>query len=386
MKQQQAVIVAYGRSAYGKARKGGFADIHPVEYGAQVLKGVLNKLPQLPAEQIDDVIVGCALPYGVSSYNIAKVLVQRAQLPDSIPAMSINRFCASGMQAISLAANAIRAGEADVIVAGGVESMSMVSTALDPTTCDPWLMENRPGVYLPMGLTAENVAEQYGITRTEMDELAAQSHQKAAQAQAAGWFEDQIIPVEVCHADGRCEVVARDEGIRPGTTPETLANLKPAFKPDGSVTAGNSSQMTDGAGFVVVMSQEKAQRLGIRPLARIVGCVSAGVPAEIMGMGPTTAVPKLMQRTGMNLDQMDVIELNEAFASQTAACIRELKLDANKINPMGGAMALGHPLGASGTMLVCKALSWLERHQKQYALVTMCVGGGQGSAGIFERL
>lgn len=386
MDKRDAVIVAYGRSAYAKAFKGSFANCHPVEYAAQVLKGVLEKVPGVVEAGIDDFVVGCAMPFGVTGRNVAKLILQRAELPDSIPAVTVNRFCSSGLQTLSIAANAIRCGEIDIAVAGGVESMTKASEVPNESTVDPWLVEHRPGVYAAMGVTAENVAQKYQISREDMDLFSCESHQKAAAAWDENFFAEQIVPVEVTMIDGSTKIVAQDEGIRRDTTIEKLSALKPCFLENGQVTAGNSSQMTDGAGFVVLMAMEKAEQLGLKPIARLVQFAVAGVPAELMGIGPIAAVPKVMERSGLSLADMDVIELNEAFASQSLACIRELNLDQQKVNPVGGAIALGHPLGASGAMLVCKALTWLQKHNGRYGLVTMCIGGGQGAAGILELL
>ncbi|NCB62959.1 MAG: thiolase family protein [Clostridia bacterium] len=385
-KLHEAVIVAYGRTAYAKARKGSFAGLHPVEYAAQALRGVLGKVPQLKHEEIGDVMVGCAMPFGVQGANVARLIVQRAGLPDAVCAQTINRFCSSGLQAIATAANAIRCGEEEVVVAGGVESMSLVPMLTGAEDADPWLAEHRPEVYLPMGMTAENVAERWNVSREDMDCMAAESHRRAVAAWEEGCFDGQIIPVTVPGPDGRDVIVTKDEGMRPGTTPEKLAELVPCFREDGSVTAATSSQMTDGAGFVVLMSAEKAEALALKPLARFVGFSTGGVAAEVMGVGPMEAVPKVLEKTGLTVSELDVVELNEAFASQALACIRVLGMDPSRVNPWGGAMALGHPLGATGAMLTCKALSYLERTGGRYGMVTMCIGGGMGAAGIFERV
>ena len=383
---KDAVVVALGRTAYCKARKGSFANVHPVEYGAQALLGVLSRVPGLRPEDIGDIMMGCAMPFGVQGANMARLLVQRAGLPDSVTAQTINRYCSSGLQTIATAANAIRCGEEDVIVAGGVESMSMVPMLIGTEDADPWLLEHRPEVYTTMGITAENVAQRWDISRADMDAMAAESHRRAAQAWAEGRFDSQIVPVTVPGPDGAPVTVTRDEGIRPGTTVEKLAELKPCFREDGSVTAATSSQMTDGAGFLVLMSAEKAQAMGLKPLARFVAYATGGVPAEVMGVGPLEAVPKVLAKTGLTMADMDVVELNEAFASQALACIWTLGMDPAKVNPWGGAMALGHPLGATGAMLACKALSYLEQTGGRYGMVTMCIGGGMGAAGIFEKL
>jgi len=380
---REAVIVAYGRTPMARAFKGGFVETHPVEYAAQALKGVLAKAPSLDPSIIEDVLAGCSMPERYVGFNVARLIAQRAGLPDAVPGQTINRFCSSGLQAIATGANAIMAGEMDVVVAGGVELMTGISMGHPEEYQNALLREQIPGTYLPMGITAENVAARYGITRPEMEAMAVRSHQKAAAAQAAGKFVEEIIPITVETENGPVTLTA-DEGIRPGTTAEALAALEPCFKEDGVVTAATSSQMTDGAGFVVMMSRERAQALGCTPIARFVSYAVGGVAAEVMGIGPVVAIPKVMAKTGLTIDDMDVIELNEAFAAQALACIRDLKLPEEKINPNGGAMALGHPLGATGAVLTCKALSELKRTGGKYALITMCIGGGMGAAGIFE--
>jgi len=380
---REAVIVAYGRTPMARAFKGGFVETHPVEYAAQALKGVLAKAPSLDPSIIEDVLAGCSMPERYVGFNVARLIAQRAGLPDAVPGQTINRFCSSGLQAIATGANAIMAGEMDVVVAGGVELMTGISMGHPEEYQNALLREQIPGTYLPMGITAENVAARYGITRPEMEAMAVRSHQKAAAAQAAGKFVEEIIPITVETENGPVTLTA-DEGIRPGTTAEALAALEPCFKEDGVVTAATSSQMTDGAGFVVMMSRERAQALGCTPIARFVSYAVGGVAAEVMGIGPVVAIPKVMAKTGLTVDDMDVIELNEAFAAQALACIRDLKLPEEKINPNGGAMALGHPLGATGAVLTCKALSELKRTGGKYALITMCIGGGMGAAGIFE--
>lgn len=382
---RDAVIVAFGRSACGKAKKGSLAFTHPIEYAAEVLKGVLAKVPQLNPEDIDDIIVGTAQPYGVTGDNVAKMITLRAKMPECVPAQTVNRFCSSGLQTIATASNAIRCGEADVIVAGGAESMSLVPMTLGGDTADRWLAENT-AAYMPMGVTAENVAERYGFTRSELDSFAIWSHEKADAAQKAGYFDDQIIPVHAIDAEGNTFCFYKDEGIRPGSTLETLATLKTPFKEDGKVTAATSSQMTDGAGFLVLMSDEKAKQLGIKPIARLTHFAASGMDPAYMGLGPIRAVPKVMKLAGQTVADMDVVELNEAFASQAMACIKELRIDRNKLNPMGGALATGHPLGATGAILACKVISYLKRTSGKYGLITMCIGGGQGAAGIIEML
>lgn len=385
MNQREAVIVAYGRSAMAKAYKGSFAHVHPVTFAAETLKGVLAKVPQLDPLDIDDVIVGCANPEGTQGWNMSRLITQLAGLPKEVSAQTVNRFCSSGLQTIATAANGIIANQYDVVVAGGVESMTRITNMfLEEEFRDPALVEKYVEAYMAPGYTAERTAALHGITAEEMAEMAVRSHDLASKAQAAGAFDDQIIPIAVTLPDGTVRVVDRDEGVRPGTSVEGLSKLKPCF--EGIVTAGTSSQMTDGAAFVVLMSREKAEELGIKPIAKYVGFAVAGNESELMGLGPIYAVPKVLKRTGMTLDQIDTIELNEAFAAQAIPCIRVLGFDMEKVNPEGGAMALGHPLGATGAVLTCKALSRMQRQGGRYALITMCIGGGMGAAGIFEMI
>jgi acetyl-CoA acyltransferase len=380
-------VVAYGRSAIAKSgKKGALRNMHPVELGGKVLAGVLKKVPQLNTEDIDDVIVGCAQPEGKQGNQVSRLIALRAGLGHGVPAMTVNRFCSSGLQTIDIGATMIAAGQADVIVAGGVESMTAIPMFGDITPiAESWLLENEPGAYMPMGMTAEKVAELYGITREEMDALAVESHRKAAAAQDAGKFDGEIIPLDGVDDNGNPIVFDKDQGIRRSTTMESLAQLKTVFKEDGVVTAGTASQTSDGAGFVVLMSKEKVEELGIKPIAKFIAYQVAGCDPSLMGLGPMFAVPKVMKLAGLSVDDMDVIEINEAFAAQAIPCIRKLKFDLKKVNPNGGAMALGHPLGATGAFLTCKALSELERINGKYALVTMCIGGGMGAAGIYEK-
>lgn len=382
---REVVIAAYGRSAVCRARKGSFAGTHPIEYSAQVLKGVLDKIPQLDRADIEDVIMGCAVQHYKTSMNIAKSVVARAELPECVSGHTINRFCSSGLQAIATAANAIAMGQGDVIVAGGVEDMSGTFEPYPVEHQDAWLNEHAPGAYMAMGITAENIVKDRGLTREEMDRMAMESHQKAAKAQKEGKLAPSIIPVTVKDADGNEKVVTEDEGIRPNTNMESLAQLKPCFIPEtGTVTAATSSQTSDAAAFVVLMAEDKAKELGIKPIAKLKSFAVAGCDATMMGLGPIYAVPKAMKRAGLTIDDMDVIELNEAFAAQAIPCIRELHMDSEKVNPYGGAMALGHPMGATGAFLTCKALDYLQDNNGKYGLVTMCIGGGMGAAGIFE--
>lgn len=381
---REVVVVAYGRSAVCRARKGSFAGTHPIEYSAQVLKGVLDKIPQLDRADIEDVIMGCAVQHYKTSMNIAKSVVARAELPECVSGHTINRFCSSGLQAIATAANAIAMGQGDVIVAGGVEDMSGTFEPYPEEYQDAWLNEHAPGAYMAMGITAENIVKNRGLTREEMDQMAVESHRKAAKAQKEGKLAPSIIPVTVIDAEGNEKVVTEDEGIRPNTSMESLAALRPCFLENGTVTAATSSQTSDAAAFVVLMEAEKAKSLGIKAIAKLKSFAVAGCDSTMMGLGPIYAVPKAMKRAGLTIDDMDVIELNEAFAAQAIPCIRELKMDPEKVNPYGGAMALGHPMGATGAFLTCKALDYLQDNNGKYGLVTMCIGGGMGAAGIFE--
>lgn len=386
---REVVIVAYGRSAVCRSRKGAFANTHPIEYSAQVLNGVLNRIPQLDKNEIEDIIMGCAVQHYQTSMNIAKSVAARAGLPESVAAYTMNRFCSSGLQAIANAAAAIAADHADVVVAGGVEDMSHTYEPYPEEYQDAWLNEHAPGAYMSMGITAENVVKHCGVTRGEMDAMAAASHAKAYKAQQEGKLAPSIIPVTVTDSDGNKVSVTEDEGIRPDTTVEKLAALKPCFIPaeeGGTVTAATSSQTSDAAAFVVLMEAEKARHLGIKPIAILKSFSVAGCDATMMGLGPIYAAPKALKRAGLSIDDMDVIELNEAFAAQAIPCIKELKMDPDRVNPYGGAMALGHPMGATGAFLTCKALDYLQDTDGRYAMVTMCIGGGMGAAGIFERI
>ena len=385
----EAVIVAGVRTAVGKAPKGSLRTTRPDDMAAEVIRALMAKTPKLEAEQIDDVILGCATPEGESGMNVARIAALRAGLPDSVPAATVNRFCSSGSQTIAMAAERIMAGMADQIIAGGTESMSMVrgSNRFRP---NPHLIEHRPEVYISMGLTAENVARKYNVSREDADAFALRSHRRAIAAQQAGRFaDDGIVPLEVEIVDAdRSQrfTFDKDEGPRADTTPEALAKLKPVFHAKGVVTAGNSSQTSDGAAGVIVMSRKRAEELGLKPLARLVAYSVAGVAPEIMGMGPVMAVPKALKRAGLTLNDIDVIELNEAFACQALAVMRELGMDEERVNVNGGAVALGHPLGASGAKLTVQLLGEMRRRGSRYGMVTMCVGGGQGAATIFENL
>ncbi len=375
-----SVIVAYGRSAIGKAKNGAFTGVHPIDWTAETLNKVLEQVPELKKEDIDDIILGSARHENKCSKNMARLVALRAGLPYSVSAQTINRFCSSGIQAIATASNAIMANNADVIVAGGVEQMSMTLTrGVDDD--NEWLIENESGAYMAMGTTAENVAQKWGVTREEMDEFALNSHLKAAKAQESGLLNRSIVPIE---SNGK--IVTLDEGIRANTTLEKLASLKPCFQEDGTVTAATSSQVSDGAAFAVLMNEKKAQELNIKPIAKIVSFVSTGCDPKYMGEGPIYAVPKVLEKANLTIDQMDVIEINEAFAAQAIPCIKELNLPIEKVNPWGGAIALGHPMGATGCVLMCKAIDYLKENNGKYALITMCIGGGMGAAAIVELI
>jgi len=391
---RDAVIVTSVRTAVGKSPKGALRATRPDDLGAVAIKGALERAPGLDAREIDDVIIGCAMPEAEQGMNVARVCSLRAGLPIESAAMTVNRFCASGLQAIALAAERIRGGGADVIVAGGTESMSFVPMGGHKLSINPALLERYPDSLLSMGLTAERLAKHYGITRQEADQFALRSHQKALAAQAAGKFQQEIVPVSVTFTTPDAKSKLRktisdfrvDEGPRADTSLEALAKLKPAFHASGTVTAGNSSQTSDGAAAAVVMSEERAQALGLEPLARFVAYAYAGCLPEEMGVGPVYAVPKALKLAGLTLDQIELIELNEAFAAQSLAVMKLLELDPAKVNVNGGAIALGHPLGCTGAKLTASLLQEMKRRNAKYGMVTMCVGGGMGAAGIFENL
>jgi acetyl-CoA acyltransferase len=390
----EAVLVSAVRTAVGKAPRGALRSTRPDDLGAIALEGALARVPQLDAREIDDVILGCAMPEAEQGMNLARIVALRAGLPVSSAAMTVNRYCASGLQAIALAAERIRGGGAEVIVAGGAESMSFVPMGGHKIAVNPWLVENHPGSYLTMGLTAERVAKHYGISREDADNFALESHQKAVAAAQAGKFSGEIVPVPVTFSTPNGTTKPKtvttdfsaDEGPRTDTTFEALAKLSPVFHAQGTVTAGNASQTSDGAAAAVVMSAERARQLGLKPLARFVAYAYAGCDPEEMGIGPVHAVPKALKLAGLTLGQIDVIELNEAFACQALAVIRQLGLDPAKVNVNGGAIALGHPLGCTGAKLTATLLAEMPRRKARYGLVTMCVGGGMGAAGIFENL
>ena len=388
---REAVIVSAVRTAVGRAVKGSTRSLRPEAMGVAVIQEVLRRAGgSLSPEQVDDVIIGCAMPEGAQGLNMARLLALAAGLPDSVPAVTVNRFCSSGLQSIAQASERIIAGGADVIIAGGVESMSAVPMRGFHIAPDPALMACVPEAYMSMGLTAERVAAQYGVTRSAQDEFALRSQQRAAAAMDGGKFRDEIVAVALDQSGGVDGVPAGklqvDEHPRRDTTLSGLAALRPAFKQGGTVTAGNSSPLSDGAAAVLVMERSVAEAHGMRPLLRFVSFAVAGVPPELMGIGPVKAVPKALARAGLTIADMDLIELNEAFAAQAIAVSHQLQLPADKLNVNGGAIALGHPLGCTGTKLTVQLLYELQRRRARYGLVTMCIGGGQGAAGIFECL
>jgi acetyl-CoA acyltransferase len=393
MTTKEAVIVSAVRTPVGKAKRGGLATVRPDEMGAAVIKELLNRTPNLDPAQIEDVVLGCAFPEGEQGMNFARTISIRAGLPDTVPAETINRYCSSGVQSIAHIANAIQAGQIEIGIGGGVESMSMVPMMGYKFSPNPQFAQELPHYYTNMGLTAENVAAKYGITREQQDEFALRSNQKAAHAVESGIFDPELLPIDVElteYADGKTVkknfTVKRDEGPRGDSTLEGLAKLKPAFKDGGSVTAGNSSQMSDGASAVMVMSAEKAHELGLKPLVRFVSYAVGGVPPELMGIGPVAAIPKALKLAGLSAKDIDLFELNEAFAAQSLAVIQQLELDADKINVNGGAIALGHPLGCTGSKLTTQLIYEMGRRKSKYGMVTMCIGGGMGAAAIFENL
>ena len=390
---REVVVVSALRTPVGRAFKGTLRSTRPDDLAAIAMKAALERVPQLDTREIEDVILGCAMPEGEQGMNVARIAALRAGLPVEVSAMTINRFCSSGLQAIAMAAERIQAGGADVIVAGGTESMSMIPMGGNKISPNPWLVDHYPDSYLSMGLTAERVAQRFGISRAQCDEFSLASHQKALAALQAGKFDDEIVavPVTFTTPNGskpkKTEITFKqDEGPRADTSLEALGALKPAFHVKGVTTAGNSSQMSDGAAAAVVMSAERAKALGIKPLARYVSFATAGYKPEEMGLGPVFAIPKALKLAGLKLDQIDVIELNEAFAAQSLAVIQDAKLDPAKVNPNGGAIALGHPIGCTGAKLTASVIRELKRRNARYGMVTMCVGGGMGAAGIFENI
>jgi acetyl-CoA acyltransferase len=388
---REAVIVSSVRTAVGRALKGTLRQVRPDDMAATAIKGALEKVPALEPREVEDVILGCAMPEGEQGMNVARISALLAGIPHTASAMTINRFCSSGLQAIALAARAVEIGECDVAVAGGTESMSLVPMGGQRYSPNPTLVDTHPEVYLGMGLTAERLGKKYDIDREQTDAFALASHHKAVAAIDAGRFEDEIVPLKVTPPAGNGAAPEpitfdTDEGPRRDTSMDALAKLRPAFAAEGVVTAGNASQMSDGAAAAVVVSEEKARELGLSPIARLVSFAVAGVPPEIMGIGPVEAIPKALARAGLKLQDMELIELNEAFATQALAVIKAAELDPDKVNVNGGAVALGHPLGCTGAKLSTQMLYELKRRDARYGLVTMCVGGGMGAAGIFERL
>ena len=381
-KIRSAVIVASHRSAVAKSGKGGFSATLPDEIASQVLRQTLAKVPALDRSRVQDVAIGCAIPEAEQGLNIARVIACAAGLPDSTPALTVNRFCSSGLQTIAMIAERIMLGVLDCGVAGGVESMSMVPMSGHKPRFNPQLVKDRPELFISMGLTAENVAQRFEVSREDQDAFALQSHERAVAAIDAGKFKDEIVPV----TNDRGIQIEVDEGPRRDTNLDALRGLRPVFHAKGSVTAGNSSQTSDGAAMAVIMSEDMAKELNLKPIARFVGFASAGVAPEIMGIGPIEAIPRVLAQCGLKQEQMDVIELNEAFASQSLAVIRKLGLDPQRVNVNGGAIALGHPLGCTGAKLTATCLHELARRKARYGMVTMCIGGGMGAAGIFERL
>ena len=390
----KAVLVAAVRTPVGRAPKGSLSTTRPDDLAATALSGALDRVPNLDKAEIDDVILGCAQPEGEQGWNIARMAALRAGLPVEIPGVTVNRLCASGLEAIALASQRIRSGAAQVIVAGGAESMSLIPMGGNKPSPNPWLAANYPASLLTMGLTAERVARHYGISRDDQDAFALASHQKAVAAQAAGRFNDEIVPVRVTTSapgakpekpESAEKEFSADEGPRADTSAAALAQLKPVFHAQGTVTAGNSSQTSDGAAATVLMEAHRARELGIQPLARFVSYAVTGCLPEEMGIGPITAIPKALKLAGLTLNDIELIELNEAFAAQVLAIIRALDLDPARVNVNGGAIALGHPLGCTGAKLTATLLQEMKVRTARYGMVTMCVGGGMGAAGIFER-
>jgi acetyl-CoA acyltransferase len=391
---KEAVLVAGARTAVGRAPRGALRTSRPDDMAAAAIAEALRRAPGLDPAEVEDVILGCAIPEGSQGMNVARLSALRAGLPDGVPAQTVNRFCSSGLQTIASASERIMSGFATTIVAGGTEHMSSTPTTSANFAPNPEIVRNHPEYYMAMGLTAEQVAERWKVSREEQDEFALRSHRRAAEAVDSGRFDPEIVPLDVTvdwiddggrprHAETR---VARDEGPRRDTSAGALAKLKPAFMQGGTVTAGNSSQRSDGAAAVVAMERERAEQLGLAPLARFVGFAVAGVSPDVMGIGPLVAIPRVLKLTGLQLDDIDLVELNEAFASQSLAVIREVGLDPEKVNVNGGAIALGHPMGATGAKLTVQLLAEMARRNSRYGMVTMCVGGGMGAAGVFENL
>ena len=389
MSDREVVIVEYTRTPFGKANKGNLKDTRPDDMAAHAIESVMERTPELDPSDVEDVILGCAFPEAEQGMNVARVSSLLAGLPQEVPAMTINRFCSSGVQSISIAAERIMSGAIDVAIAGGTETMSMIPMGGNNPSANPRVMEEMPEIYIGMGQTAENVAERFDISREDQDEFAYRSHMRATDAWERGFFDGEVVPMETEVVDengDRSEVtVERDENVRPDTSLETLAKLPPAFSDGGVVSPGNASPLTDGASAVVVMSKEKADELGVEPMGYYRTMQVAGVPPEIMGIGPVPAVRKLMDHTGMSVEDIDLFELNEAFASQSVYCADELGIDLDRLNVNGGAIAIGHPLGVSGTRMTGTILRALDENDGQFGVVTMCVGGGMGAAALVER-
>ncbi|WP_036484667.1 acetyl-CoA C-acyltransferase [Myxosarcina sp. GI1] len=390
---KEAYIVSSVRTAIGKAPRGALRNVRPDDLGATAVRGAIARVEKLDPAQIDDVIIGCAFPEGEQGFNLGRIVAQRAGLPDAVPGCTVNRFCASGLQTIAMASQAIMTGQADVIVAGGAESMSLMPMGGNYLSPNPELIDSSPDTYITMGLTAENVAREFHISREDQDRFALRSHHRALTAIKTGRFSEEIVPVslkESFYANGKLQKSERvfevDEGPRSDTSMEALAKLKPVFHDKGTVTAGNSSQMSDGAAAAVVMSIKMINKLKIKPMGRLLGYAVAGVAPEIMGIGPVAAVPKVLKQVGLTLNDIGLIELNEAFAAQSLAVIRKLGLNEDIINVNGGAIALGHPLGCTGAKLTATLLHEMQRRGIRYGMITMCVGGGMGAAGVFENL
>lgn len=394
MSIREAVIVTAARTPVGKAKRGSLATVRPDELAAEVIKDLLKRTPMLDPAEIDDVILGCAFPEGEQGLNMARMVALRAGLPIGVAGETINRYCSSGVQSISHAAFAIMAGQMEIAIAGGTESMSMVPMAGYKFAPNPFFAMDLPHYYTNMGLTAENVSVKYGVSREDQDAFSLRSHQRAAKAVKSGLFDPELVPIDVVvkelDADGKPAkrefTFRRDEGPRADTSLEALAKLKPAFKEGGIVTAGNSSQMSDGAAAVIIMLAEKAQKLGLKPLARFVSFATGGVEPDYMGIGPVVAIPKALKLAGLSLKEIDLIELNEAFAAQGIAVMRELGLNEEVTNVNGGAIALGHPLGCTGAKLTTQLIYEMGRRKSRYGMVTMCIGGGMGAAAVFENL
>jgi len=386
---QEAVIIDCLRTAVGKSGRGTLKNTRPDDMAAAVFTDLLKRHPQVNKAEIDDVILGCATPEAESGMNMARVAALRAGFPDTVPGVTINRFCSSGLQAIAMAAEKIRSGGAEIIIAGGSESMSLLPMSGHKFAPNPWMVDHHPQIYMGMGLTAEEVYRKYNVSREDQDQFSYRSHQNALKAQAAGHFDDEIVPLEVdstSPSGTKKGVFKKDEGPRADTSLEALGKLRPVFHIAGTVTAGNSSQTSDGAAGAIVMSEKKARELGLKPMARFVSFAVGGVPPEIMGIGPIVAIPKALKLAGLKLEDIGLVELNEAFAVQALAVARELGLNLETLNVNGGAIALGHPLGCTGAKLTATILREMKRRSVKYGMVTMCIGGGQGAAGIFENL